>query len=566
MSHFPIRNLLVLGGISLASAGLAARAVHLQLLQADYLQEQGNSRYLRIVKDLPARGMILDRNGEPLAVSTPVESLWADPAVLAEAAAQWSTLARRLEISERELRELLHQHRGKEFMYLKRQVAPEYARNVLELKVPGVATMREYRRYYPAGGAAGHVVGFTNVDDTGQEGLELAYDYWLKGTPGRKRVLKDRLGNIVESVESITLPESGKDLVISIDRRIQYLAYRELKQTVAAHGARGGTAIIMDVRTGEILAMVNQPGFNPNNRAELDSRLFRNRAVTDLFEPGSTVKPFTIAAALTSGKYSPASLVNTAPGIVRVGSKTIHDEHNYGWLSVTRVIEKSSNVGAAKIALDVGREPLWRMMTAVGLGQSAGIGLPSEASGVLRAPRLWAAVDNATLAYGYGISVSTLQLARAYGVLASDGMLMTPTLLRQDQPGGGKNVLDPVLAKQIRHMLERAVGAEGTGRAADLPFYRVAGKTGTVHKLINGAYAEDRYLSLFAGFAPVTDPRLVMVVTVDDPVRGGYFGGRIAAPVFHHVMAGALRLMNIAPDESGGPTRQIVRRAAGGVT
>jgi cell division protein FtsI (penicillin-binding protein 3) len=566
VSRFPVRNLLVLGGISLACAGLAVRAIHLQLLQAEYLQEQGNSRYLRTVKDVPARGMILDRNGEPLAVSTPVESLWADPALLAEATTQWPVLARRLEMSEHELRELLRQHRGKEFMYLKRQVAPEYANGVLALKVPGVSSMREYRRYYPAGDAAGHVVGFTNVDDAGQEGLELAYDHWLNGTPGRKRVLKDRLGNIVESVESVTLPQRGKDLVISIDRRIQYLAYRELKQTVAAHGAKGGTAIIMDVRTGEILAMVNQPGFNPNNRTTLDSRLFRNRAVTDLFEPGSTVKPFTIAAALSSGKYSPRSLVNTTPGLVRVGSKTIHDEHNYGWLSVTRVIEKSSNVGAAKIALDLGREPLWRMMSSVGLGQSVGIGLPSEASGVLRAPNTWAPVDNATLAYGYGISVSTLQLARAYGVLASDGLLMTPTLLLQHQLVAGKQVLDAALAKQIRHMLERAVGAEGTGRAADLPFYRVAGKTGTVHKLINGAYADDRYLSLFAGFAPVTDPRLVMVVTVDDPTRGGYFGGQIAAPVFHHVMAGALRLMNIAPDEPEGPTRQIVRRAVGGVT
>lgn len=543
------RLVLVMGLLGLAACALAARAAYLQIWQSAYLQKQGDARFLRVIKEASARGMILDRNGEPLAVSTPVESLWAQPELVLQAQAHWVPLAHALEIPASELATRIRRHKGREFMYLKRQVSPAEAARVLALKVPGVASMREYRRYYPAGAATAHVVGFTNVDDAGQEGMELVYNDWLAGVPGQKRVIKDRLGRIIESVESVSLPKRGKDLVLSIDRRLQYLAYRELKLAIEKHEARGGSIVMLDARTGEILAMVNSPGFNPNSRAYLRGRLFRNRAVTDVFEPGSTIKPFTVAAALASGKYSPNSLVNTAPGSMRVGEKMIHDARNFGWLSVTRVIEKSSNVGVTKIALDIGKAPLWQMLHNVGFGMPSGANLPSEASGRLAQPARWAHVDHATLSYGYGVSVTILQLARAYTVLATGGRLLTPTLIRRDNAVAGERVMRPEIAHAISAMLERAVGSEGTGQAADIPYYRVAGKTGTTHKLINGAYADDRYVAMFAGFAPASMPRIVMVIGIDDPIKNGHFGGQVAAPVFHRVMAGALRLLNVAPDE-----------------
>jgi cell division protein FtsI (penicillin-binding protein 3) len=553
------RFTLVVVTLVLTTLALLMRAAYLQIWHSDYLQKQGNARYLRIVSDAPYRGMILDRNGEPLAISTPVESIWAQPEVLAEARDQWPRLARKLGISQSELAKQIRHHQGKEFMYLKRQVSPEFARSVSALDVPGVSLQREYRRYYPAGEAAGHIVGFTNVDDIGQEGVELAYNDWLSGEPGRKRVLKDRLGNIVESVESIALPERGHDLVLSIDRRIQYLAYRELKEAVAQHKAKGGTAVVMDVRSGEVLAMVNQPGFNPNNRKNLRSRYFRNRAVTDLFEPGSTLKPFTIAAALESGNFSPRSLVNTSPGTVLIGHKKIRDEHNFGWLTLTRVIEKSSNVGAAKVALQLGKQSIWEMLTRVGFGEETHSGLPGEVGGLINPPDQWAKLDHATISFGYGISVTSLQLARAYAAIANNGYMVTPTLVRTDSVKLENRVLPKEITRQLRYMLERAAGTKGTGRAADIAHYRVAGKTGTVHKLIDGQYAEDRYMGLFAGMVPASNPRLVMIVTIDDPHRGGYFGGQIAAPVFRKVMSGALRLLDIAPDQPHKPGPQVVQ-------
>ena len=557
---------LVVLALALVSLSLLVRAVYLQVWHADYLQKQGNARHLRVVSDAPHRGMILDRNGEPLAISTPVESVWAQPEVLLEARSRWPMLSRKLGITTREFAQIVKRHQGREFMYLKRQVSPEFARSITALDIPGVSLQKEYRRYYPTGEATGHIVGFTNVDDMGQEGLELAYNDWLTGAPGRKRVLKDRLGNIVESVESISLPERGRDLVLSIDRRIQYLAYRELKKAVNRHQAKSGTAVVMDARSGEVLAMVNQPGFNPNNRKHLRGNYFRNRAATDLFEPGSTLKPFTIAAALESGRFSPRSLVNTSPGAVFVGSKKIRDKRNFGWLTLTRVIEKSSNVGAAKIALQVGKQPIWDMLTRLGFGEGTQSGLPGEASGLINPPNRWAKVDHATVSFGYGISVTSLQLARAYAVVANGGHMVTPTLIRTDEPKTGKKILSEEVVYQLRYMLERAVGEKGTGHAADIAYYRVAGKTGTVHKLIDGKYAEDRYMGLFAGMVPASDPILVMVVTIDDPRRGGYFGGQIAAPVFRRVMSGALRLLDIAPDQPEKPARQLVfnltRRAA----
>jgi len=541
--------LLVVSGLGL----LVVRAVYLQVLSSEYLQAQGNARHLRVAEYNAVRGMILDRNGVPLAISTPVDSVWAHPPTLMQAGDRWGQLTALLDLDRRDLSDMLARHAAREFMYLKRHVTPEIATRVMALQVPGVALHREYRRYYPSGAVAGHVIGFTNIDDQGQEGLELAYDEHLRAIPGKKRVLKDRLGNIVESVESLSLPIPGKDLVISLDRRIQYLAYRELKRAVAAHNAAAAWVIVLDARTGEVLAMVNEPGFNPNNRARLRSALFRNRAVTDVIEPGSTLKPFTIAAALESGKYTPDSLIDTAPGVIRVGHKTIKDVRDHGRLTVAGVIKKSSNVGATKIALGISKNRLWNLLRGVGFGETTGSGLPGESAGIINPPERWAAIDRATLSFGYGISITPLQLARAYTAIANDGVLVPVSLLHRDGRVQGQRVMAKATALQVRRMLEMAVSGGGTGTAAQVNHYSVAGKTGTVHKLIDGNYAQDNYVSLFAGVAPASRPRLVMVVAVDDPKRGGYFGGQIAAPIFSKVMAGAMRLLNISPDA---PQRQ----------
>jgi cell division protein FtsI (penicillin-binding protein 3) len=534
---------------------LAGRAVYLQVVSSDYLQGQGNARHLRTVEDSATRGMVLDRNGEPLAISTPVESVWANPQELIEARAKWPQLAKTLGLSGRELADIMERNTGREFVYLRRHVTPDMAEQVRALTAPGVSLTREFRRYYPSGVVAGHVVGFTNIDDAGQEGLELAYNSWLGGTAGRKRVLKDRYGNVVETVESVSLPRPGRDLVISIDRRIQYLAYRELKASVEAHRARGASAIVLDVRTGEVLALVNEPAFNPNNREHLRSSVFRNRAVTDTFEPGSTVKPLTIAAALESGKFRPGTQIDTGPGFMQVGNYTIRDTSNHGRLTVAEVIGKSSNIGASKIALAIGGKPVWQMFRYAGFGAPTGSGLPGEAKGVLNAPTR-SQVDQATLAYGYGLSVTPLQLARAYGGLANDGVVMPVTFLRRNEDSGGERMMSAQTARQVRDMLEMAVSHEGTGAAAQVVNYRVAGKTGTAHKLIGGSYGENAYIASFAGFAPATQPRLVMVIMVDQPGGNAHFGGQVAAPVFSRVMSGAMRLLNIPPDNLPTPSRR----------
>ncbi len=537
-------------GILLAGFGLlAARAIELQVLDADYLQQQGASRHTRVVKDNAHRGMILDRTGAPLAVSTPVDSVWAHPDTLAAQPRQFAKLAALLGLTSAEIARQLERHRGREFMYLKRHVTPEMAERVMALGIPGVALLREYRRYYPLGPVAGHVIGFTNIDDQGQEGVELAYDKHLRAQPGLKRVLKDLQGNVVEVVESLALPVSGRDLRLSLDRRIQYLAYRELRHAVATHNARAGSAIVLDARSGEVLALVNEPDFNPNNRETLRSPVvFRNRAVTDLFEPGSTLKPFTIAAALESGRFSPATRITTTPGVFKVGGKLIRDAHDYGTLTLGGVIEKSSNVGAAKIALALERASLWSVLRGVGFGEPTGVGLPGESPGMLNPPSSWMPLDQASLAFGYGISITPLQLARAYAALANDGLALPLTVLAsQAPPPAAEHVFSPHTARQLRAMLEQAVSS-GTGMSAQVADYRVAGKTGTVRKLIAGRYSEDRYVAWFAGMAPASHPRLVMVVMVDEPKRGRYFGGEVAAPVFARVMAGALRLLDIPPD------------------
>lgn len=555
--RYPMRNsLVVLLSLGVLVA-LAARAVYLQVFNSDFLQNQGNQRHSRLVKDNSHRGMILDRHGSPLAISTPVDSVWAHPPTLAKQRRKWPRLAALLDINEREFAQLVRKQQEREFMYLKRHVPPALTERVMALKIPGVALQREYRRYYPLGSVAGHVIGFTNVDDQGQEGVELAYDAGLRAIPGAKRLLRDLQGNAVEIAESVVLPKPGKDLMLSIDRRIQYLAYRELKAAVSEHGARAGSAVVLDARTGEVLALVNEPDFNPNNRAGLRSGMFRNRAVTDLFEPGSTLKPFTIACALESGKYSPGTVIDTTPGVLRVGDRTFRDIHNYGVLTVAGVIEKSSNVGISKIALALNKQSMWEMLRRAGFGQPTGAGLPGEVTGLLHSHSKWVPVDQASISFGYGISVTPLQLARAYLALANDGLALPLTLQRPSEPPSGERIMSAKTARRLQSMLELAVSDAGTGRAAQVADYRVAGKTGTVRKLMSDGYADDKYVAWFAGFAPLASPRLVMVVTVDEPRGHAYYGGEVAAPVFGHVMAGALRLLDVPPDAPRKETRLI---------
>lgn len=541
----------VKGVLLLGVTALLLRMAYLNLNQREFLQGQGDARYLRTVAIPAHRGMITDRNGEPLAISTPVESVWANPQELANARDRWSQLAKTLGIKSRELASQISQRQDKEFIYLRRHVNPELAEQVMALGIPGVSLQPEYRRYYPMGEVVAHVVGFTNVDDIGQEGIELMMDERLRGVPGSKRVLKDRLGRIVENVESISEPRAGDDLKLSIDRRIQYLAYRELKAAVQRHHARGGSAVMLDATTGEVLAMVNQPSYNPNNRSDLSSSRLRNRAVTDVFEPGSTMKPFTIVAALESGRYTPTTPINTEPGMMRLGGFTIRDTHDHGLIDVSTVIQKSSNVGASRIALSLQPRRLWDVLSRFGFGYDTGSGFPGETAGLLSAYQDWREVDRATISYGYGLSVTPLQLANAYATLASNGDQRPVSFFKvtENNRPRARQVVTPHIAEEVRAMLERVVQPGGTGTRAKVEGYRVAGKTGTVRKAAGGGYTEDRYFSVFAGMAPASHPRLVMVVMVDSPDDGEYYGGLIAAPVFSRVMEGALRLMDIAPDD-----------------
>lgn len=543
------RRYLLLGALACAFSALIWRAVDLQVLDREFLQGQGDARHLRVVSMPAHRGMILDRRGEPLAISTPVQSVWANPQELVTERAQLPRLAKVLGMDVDELQRTLASKAQREFVYLKRRVSPVVAAQVKTLNVTGVSLQQEYRRYYPGGEVAAHVVGFTNIDDEGQEGLELAYTDWLRGEPGAKRVIKDGRRDIVESVESIRAPRPGQDLVLSIDRRIQYLAYRELKAAVKRHGARSASAVILDVERGEVLAMVNQPSYNPNNGGQRRSDHFRNRAITDVFEPGSTLKPFAVAAGLESRRYKPHTAVNTAPGYMQVGVNTVKDVRDFGQLDVTGVIRKSSNVGVTKIALSLPPKQLWTLLSDMGFGVSTGSGFPGEASGLLAHYHRWRDIEVATLSFGYGVSVTPLQLAQAYSIIAADGMMRPLSFLYQEEVPEARQVLRKKTARQLRAMMEEVVGPEGTAPLARVAGYRVAGKTGTVKKSVAGGYADDRYLAVFAGVAPSSHPRLAMVVVVNEPSNGEYYGGKVAAPVFSKVMSGALRLMNIPPDD-----------------
>ena len=526
---------------------LAARAFYLQGLHKDFLQQKGETRYARVIEISAHRGMVTDRNGEPLALSTPVESVWAAPADADLSTEQRAKLTRLLGMEAGELKKKLAESE-REFVYLKRQLPPEQAAKVVQLNLPGVFLQREYRRYYPAAEVTAHVVGVTGVDDNGQEGIELAYQDWLTGKAGSRRVIKDRLGHVVEDIESIRVPQQGRELALSIDQRIQYLAFRELKSAIALNEAKAGSLVVLDVNTGEVLALANWPTYNPNNRDTLKVGRSRNRAVVDLFEPGSTLKPFTVAAALESGRVGPGSMIDTQGGHYTIGKQIIHDAHPEGLLTVAQVIQKSSNVGSAKMALAMAPQKLWAILSDVGFGTQTNVGFPGEASGRLRAYQTWKPIEQATMSYGHGISVSLLQLARAYSVFATDGKLKPLTLVRRDKPVEGKAVISPRTAMAVRKMLEMVTQPGGTATRAQVAGYRVAGKTGTAHKLAGATYASDRYISSFVGFAPVSNPRLVIAVMLDEPGGKSYYGGEVAAPVFSTVMAGALRLLGIEPD------------------
>jgi cell division protein FtsI (penicillin-binding protein 3) len=531
---------------------LVWRAVDQQILEKDFLQSEGAERHLDIV-DLPAhRGIITDRHGAVLAVSTPVDSVGADPRVLRADRQTLVALARILKTDPERIRRRLAGNSHRRFVYLKRRLEPDQADAFRDLtereEVDGLQMLREYRRYYPAGEVFAHLIGFTDIDDRGQEGLELSYDKALAGVAGAKRVVRDGHRQIVADVESIRMPRAGKNLALSIDRRLQFIAYRELKAVVHKHRARAGSAVLLNPKTGEILAMVNQPAFNPNgNRADLAGSL-RNRALTDVFEPGSTMKPFAVGVALELQQIRPDTAIDTAPGYFKVGRHQVKDHRNLGRIDVATVLRKSSNVGVGKIALGLPKETYWQYLSNLGLGVATSTGFPGEAGGQLTHPRSWAAIDQATLAFGYGVSVTNLQLAQAYAVLANDGMRYGVSLLRTDRRTAGQRVFSPKTAMALRAMLEGVVSDEGTAPKAAVPGYRVAGKTGTVKKLGPQGYSEDRYQAIFVGMAPASAPRLVLSILIDEPKGEAYYGGEVAAPVFAQIMDDALRLLNVPPD------------------
>ena len=543
------RRQIVVACVLVVAAGLILRVVDLQLSQNAFLKGEGESRHLRVVEIPAHRGMLLDRNGEPLAASTPVASVWVNPEEFAGSRLRWPDLEAVLAMKAGTIERLVSGRGDRQFVYLRRHVAPDTADRVSALNMAGVHLNREYRRYYPMGAAAAHVLGFTDIDDTGQEGLELAFNDALTGESGAKRVIKDRLGQVVESVERIRPASPGQDIVLSIDRRIQSLTHRALLQGVRRHNARAGSAVVLDVRTGEVLAVANQPSFNPNDRGDRSSRRYRNRAVTDLLEPGSTIKPFTVAAALQAGIVSPDSSLDTRPGFLRVGRHTIWDIRNYGVIDVSGVIKKSSNVGAGKIGLELEPRALWQMFDHVGFGTAPGSGFPGEAAGKLSDFDGWRKVHRVTLSFGYGLAVSPLQLARAYAAFGNNGVLPGITFVKSDEPVSTSNALTPAVATQVRRMLEAVVEPGGTGRRARVDGYRVGGKTGTSRKSEAGGYSQDRYHSVFAGLAPMSSPHLAVVVVIDEAGGDEYYGGVVAAPVFSDIVSGSLRVLGVAPDD-----------------
>lgn len=542
-----LRFVLVL--LVITAIGLLARAVQLQFFDQDFLEKQGDARYTRVAKISAVRGGIYDRNGEALAASTPVDTVWACPPELIRASDQFQRLAEALNRDKKWLEQIVTSNLNREFIYLVRHMRPSDAQQVADLKIPGVYLLREYQRFYPAGEVTGHLLGFTKkYDDIGQEGLELAYDRWLGAQPGAKRVIQDRFGRTVEDIESIRAPRPGADLITSIDLRIQYLAYRELKAAVQEHNAKAGSVVVLDVDTGEVLAMVNQPAYNPNDRDQVSPARYRNRAATDIFEPGSSMKPFIAAAALATGRYHANTIIDTSPGFVKVGVNTFKDKHNLGAVPLTTIIAKSSNVGMTKMALSLPPETIWETLQGFGFGQVTGSGFPGESAGLLNHYSHWKRIGTASISFGYGLSVTSLQLAQAYAILGSGGIRRPVTLRRVDEPVVGERVLDARVAAEMLRMMESVVSEEGTGTRAALLGYRVAGKTGTSRKAENGGYSTDKHMAVFGGVVPASRPKLAAVVVIDEPTGNKYYGGEVAAPVFSNVMAGALRLMGVPPD------------------
>ena len=542
--------------ILLASLALLLvwRVLSLQVLDTerghDFLQGQGDARTIRTEQIPGYRGVISDRNGEPLAVSTPVSSIWIDPRRLINEKDRWQELATATGVSYQKVKQKVLNNKRRGFIYLRRHLSPQLAEKILALKIRGVNVQREYKRYYPAGEVAAHIVGFTNIDDKGQEGMELAFESWLQGVSGSKRVLKDLHGNIFRDIDQGEAAQPGKDLMLSIDMRLQYLAYRELKSAMKKVGAKSGSVVMLDSATGEVLAMVNQPSFNPNNRRHLKPANRRNRAMTDVFEPGSTVKPLTVVAALESAKYHPKTIIDTSPGHIRVGRKTLLDPVNYGRINITGILTKSSQVGISKLALDLDEQSVWDVFSRFGLGMSTGSGFPGESAGMLPNRPNWRPIERVNFAFGYGLAVTPLQLAQAYSVFASGGVFRPATLLRQSDSVSGNQVVTAKVAGQLVSMLETVTQKGGTATRAQVAAYTVAGKTGTVHKIgERGGYADDRYVAIFAGMAPASDPRIVTVVMIDEPNHDKYHGGESAAPVFSKVMADALRILNVKPDK-----------------
>jgi len=527
------------------------RAIYLQVTHTHFLQTQGDSRYLRTQTIAAHRGILTDRHGEILAVSTPVDSVWINPKQFIHAQSQWQSLATVLNMSLNELKNLVNKRLERSFVYLKRHLPPKIAEQVKALEIKGVFLQREYHRYYPSGEITAHILGFTNIDDQGQEGLELALESTLKAVPGEKQVIRDKNGNVLLDVKNIRMSRDGQSVRLSIDRRLQYLAHHELKKHVRRVRAKSGSVVILDVKTGEVLAMVNQPTYNPNNLEERQSHRYRNRAITDVFEPGSTMKPFTIASALDSGKYHAGSYVNTSPGKLIFGKYTVSDGRNYGSISLTKIIQKSSNVGASKIALSLPPQQLWRTLNAVGFGNAPNSGFPGEIKGKLPHFSTWQVVENASLSFGYGLNVTLLQLARAYATFGNKGLLPPVRFIAVDSDSDEEvNELSvPAMyektAQQVVKMMESVVKEGGSGTKAAIANYTVAGKTGTVRKHLRGKYSQYAYLSLFAGIAPSHKPRIVIAVMIDTPKTKSYYGGDVAAPLFASIMSRALRLLNV---------------------
>ena len=549
------RVLLIMLAMLLCVVAIAWKLSALHILQRDFLQGQGDARTIRTIPLVANRGLITDRNGEPLAVSTPVQSIWVNPSELVETPEAVYSLAAALEMNPEVLASTISNNADREFLYVKRRLAPADAKRVMDLKLGHVHSQQEYQRFYPQGEVAAHLIGFSNVDDIGQEGLELTYDDWLGGVPGRRQVIKDRRGHIIEELNMIQTAEPGNNLTLAIDFQLQNLAYRALKAEFITRRAKGASALILDVDTGEVLAMVNQPSYNPHNKADMtDFSVLRNRAITDVFEPGSTVKAFTITAALESGLFEPDTIIETSPGWMMVGPNEVRDIFNYGTLTLSKVITKSSNIGTSKIAFEIGPEPIRDVLQRVGFGEVLGTGFPGERGGVLPNPRRWSRIETATLSYGYGLSASALQLARAYSVIADEGVLKPVSLLKLGEADiealPREQVISPVIAGQVLDMLETVVDSSRGGSAveANIPFYDVAGKTGTAHVVGEYGYEDNLHNSFFVGLVPASDPEIVVVVVINEPKGEEHYGGQVAAPVFSEIATGAMRILNVPPD------------------